>query len=364
MKTNRVPNKHRNRGRRLIGIMLMVLLGVAMLTPVALHVLSDSGLAQAQTQAQDPAAATNERSNFWREVRQGSAGYSAVSGQEANVLIQNNGENWRSLKEGPIANYTAWLMAFVLFMAGIFHIINGPQKLDHGRSGMTVERWTLFERILHWYVAILFLILAITGLSLMYGRDVLIPLMGKDAHAAYAGFAKMTHNYLGPLFSVGMLLMIVIWFKDNFPIKADWEWAKTAGGMWGPKDRHPPADKANAGEKLMFWQFAATGLALIITGLILDFPNFGQSREVMQWSYVIHVIAAVVAMVTSLGHMYMATLGVEGALEGMVNGRVDTAWAKQHHDIWYQKQLDKGVVPEPAEDEQIPDATRVEPRST
>lgn len=360
MKTqDTVSNKRLGRGKRIVGWVLMVLLGVGMLIPVGLHLFSSPVEAQAEN-TQTP---TNERSNYWREVRQGTAGYSAVSGREANVLIQNGGENWRLLRY-PIAVYTSWLIAFVVFMAGLFHIINGPQKLDHGRSGLTIARWTLFERVLHWYVAILFMILVITGLSLLYGRHVLIPIFGKDGFAAYAGFAKMTHNYLGPFFSVGMLLMIIIWIKDNLPIKADLEWAKTAGGMWG--EGHPPADKANAGEKLMFWQFAVTGIALIVTGFILNFPNFGQTREVIQWSLGIHVVAAVITIVTTIGHVYMALFGVEGALEGMINGRVDSAWAKQHHDIWYEKQLEKGVKPEPAPQPQprLSENPQVEPRST
>lgn len=360
MKTQETVSKKRlGRGKRIVGWSLMLLLAVGMLIPLGIHLFSNPVNAQAEN-TQTP---TNERSNYWREVRQGTAGYTAVTGQEADVLINNGGENWRILRD-PIAVYTSWLIAFVVFMAGFFHIINGPQKLDHGRSGLTIERWTLFERVLHWYVAILFIILCITGLSLLYGRFLLIPLLGKDGFAAYAGFAKMTHNYLGPFFSVGMLLMIIVWVKDNLPIKADLEWAKTAGGMWG--EGHPPADKANAGEKLMFWQFAVTGIALIVTGFILNFPNFGQSREVMQWSLGIHVVAAVITIVTTIGHMYMALFGVEGALEGMIDGRVDAAWAKQHHDIWYEKQLEKGVKPEPASQpqQQVSGNSQAEPRST
>jgi len=332
----------KTRRLRWLGWALLGVTLAALLAPLPGYFLSDPAVAQTAADS----AAVNERSEFWRAVRQGQEGYSAVTGQETNVLIQNGGENWRALRNGPIAIYSAWLMALVIFAAGLLHIINGPQKLDHGRSGMVIERWTLFERVLHWYVAILFIILAITGLSLLYGRDVLIPLFGKDGFAAYAAVAKALHNYLGPFFSVGMLLMAAIWIKDNLPIKEDFAWAKSAGGMWG--EGHPPADKANAGEKLMFWQFVATGIALVVTGFILDFPNFGQSREVMQWAHIIHVIAAIIAIVTTLGHMYMALFGVEGALEGMINGKVDTNWAKQHHDIWYDKQLEQGVQPQPA----------------
>lgn len=350
--------KHRHCFRNSPAWVLMGLLVTILLIPLPGYLLSDRAIAQTgAVQEQNPQA------SFWREVRRGAEGYSAVSGQERNVLIQNGGENWRALRNGPIAVYGAWLVAGVVLVAGLVHLIKGQQKIESGRSGLTIARWTAFERVMHWYVALLFVTLAVTGLSLLYGRNVLIPIMGKDGFAAYAQVAKMIHDYVGPLFSVGVILMILRWFRDNLPIKADFEWAKTAGGMWG--HGHPPAGKANAGEKLMFWQFVVTGLALVATGFVLDFPNFGQSREVMQWSHVIHAVAAIIAIVTAMGHMYMALLGVEGAMEGMIGGRVDTNWAKQHHDLWYKEMIEKGVRPEPAAQRPVKSGTGfAEPRST
>lgn len=348
--------KRRLPGQRLVWL-LMGLLVALLLVPVSGYWLSDTVAAQS-----DAATKGNERASLWREVRRGATGYTAVSGPEANVLIQNGGQNWRSFKDGPLRIYSAWLMAGVLLVAGLLHMINGPQRLKNGFSGQMIERWTRFERIMHWYVAILFIILAVTGLSLLYGRSALIPVFGKDGFAAYAEVAKALHNYLGPFFAVGTILMGVRWFRDNLPIKADWEWAKTAGGMWG--EGRPPAGKANAGEKLMYWQFVVTGLALVVTGFVLDFPTFGQTREVMQWSQVIHAVAAIIAIVTAFGHMYMALIGVEGALEGMVNGRVDINWAEQHHDLWYQELLGKGIKPEPSETRRITPDGQPAARST
>ncbi len=346
----------RRRIQRVFGWLFMGSLLVLMLAPLPGVFLGDSAVAQTDAEQ------TNERANFWREVRKGTTGYSAVSGQESNVLIQGGGENWRALKEGPIATYSAWLIALVLLAAFTFHLINGRQKIENGRSGYVIERWKMYERVIHWYVAILFIILALTGLSLMYGRGVMIPMLGKDGFAAYASVAKLAHNYIGPFYAVGMIAMILMWIKDNLPIKADLEWAKSAGGMWG--EGHPPADKANAGEKLMFWQFALVGLVIIASGLILDFPNFGQTREIMQWAHVIHVVAAIISTVTLFGHIYMALFGVEGAMEGMRNGHVDTNWAQQHHDIWYQKLLNKGVRPVEAVDEPEKAPVQAEPRTT
>ncbi len=334
------------RGPRLIGWMLLGLLLLGLLAPAVLSIMSGRVVAQAQSDHSETAPWRNERADFWRQVRRGETGYTAVGGQERGVLIQGNGENWRVFRSGMMITFGAWLMAFVLFMAGFLHVINGAQKIEKGRSGLVIERWSGFERMVHWTVASLFLILALTGLSLLYGRTLLIPLLGKDGFAAYALIAKNLHNFIGPFFSAGLLLMIVIWFKDNLPIKADLEWAKTAGGMWG--QGHPPADRMNAGEKLMYWQFALFGIAVIVSGFILDFPNFGQSRTVMQWAQVVHVLFAIGMIVTAMGHLYMALVGVEGAMEGMIVGKVDTHWAEQHHNLWYEKRLQQGTRVEPA----------------
>jgi len=176
---------------------------------------------------------------------------------------------------------------------------------------------------------------AITGLSLLYGRLVLIPLLGHYGFSTYAEIAKWTHNILGPVFMVGLLLMIFKWFKLNFFNKIDLQWTKEFGGMIG--DKHPSAEKLNAGEKMWFWSLTAMGLALCFTGLVLDFPNFDQQREMMQLSHLIHSVTALGLIAFSFGHIYIATIGTEGALEGMTTGNVDTSWAQQHHDLWLKE---------------------------
>ena len=188
---------------------------------------------------------------------------------------------------------------------------------------------------MHWITASLFILLAITGLSLLYGRTVLIPLFGHQGFSTYAEISKWIHNILGPVFMVGLLSMIVSWFSQNFLTKIDIQWFKEFGGMIG--DKHPSAEKMNGGEKLWFWSLATIGIALCVSGLILDFPNFGQQREVLQLSHLIHLLSAFVLISFAFGHIYIGTIGTEGALEGMVTGQVDTAWAKQHHDLWLKE---------------------------
>jgi formate dehydrogenase subunit gamma len=235
------------------------------------------GISPAWAQSADPAAEeANPRANFWRAVRKGDAGYSAVSGQETGVLIQNGGENWRALRNGPLTLYGGWFLVGVAVAILLFYLVRGTVKLERGRSGLTVPRWSAFERIVHWYTAMLFLLLMITGLSLLFGRYLLIPMIGKDAFAAWAGLAKQLHNYAGPFFAAGLLVELLKWVRHNIPKKVDAEWFARGGGMVGSK--HPPAGRMNGGEKLWFWILATVGITMVASGFVLNFPNFEQTR--------------------------------------------------------------------------------------
>jgi len=285
---------------------------------------------------------TNPRANFWRAVRKGDAGYTSESGPyTTNVLIQNGGENWRQLRNGPVASIAPWWLAIMLFVIGAFHILVGRSKIREARSGNTVVRWSLSDRVLHWYTATLFIVLAITGLSLLFGRAALIPIFGVAGFSVYADFAKDLHNYLGPFFIVGVLLEIIAWIKYNIPGKVDWEWIRQGGGLFS-KGPHVHAGRMNGGEMIWFWIIATVGLAVCVTGLIMDFPNFGQTRETMQISNLIHAVLGVIWISVAFGHIYIGTIGTEGALEGMTTGRVSAEWAKQHHDLWYEQVQAKG----------------------
>jgi formate dehydrogenase subunit gamma len=293
--------------------------------------------------------ATNPRSEYWREVREGAGGYTSASGPYVtNDLIQNGGENWRALRNGPVATYGAWLLGIAFIAVAGYYLIKGAVKL-HARSGMTVERWNSLERTLHWVTAITFVLLAITGLSLLYGRAVLIPVIGKDAFAAYAQAAKWVHNTSGVVFAISLVLFLLKLLPISMPEKGDLKWLMKGGEYFGAHDV-PPAGKSNPGEKIWYWSLATIGLAMVVSGLIWNFPMwFDFTREGMQIIHLIHVTAALVIMAMSLGHIYLGTLGTEHTLKGMLSGRVDTEWAKQHHGKWYKELQEKGVKPEPAE---------------
>lgn len=321
-------------GLILVGSVVMPLTGY-------LYVAVDSAFAQQQA-AQQPSAAdeqTNPRANYWRAVRQGYDGYTAASGPyTTNTLIQNGGQNWRQLRNGPMADAGTWILAIVVGAILLFALIKGRVKLHQRPSGRTVERWGLGERVLHWYTAILFIILSITGLSLLFGRAVLIPVLGYAGFSAWASVAIALHNYLGPFFVIGVVIEIIAWVRYALPHKSDWQWLRQGGGFFG--GAHPPAGHINAGEKyLTFWiGLVLLGGAVSVTGILMDFPMLvGQSREAMQVSNLIHGVAGLIWLALMLGHMYLGAWGVEGALEGMTKGRVSTEFAKEHHGLWYDE---------------------------
>jgi formate dehydrogenase subunit gamma len=299
---------------------------------------------------------SNPRSDMWRGVRESVEGTTNQSGPyTTNTLINNSGEIWREIRSGrdgnmgPLKTYGGWVMLLSLIAIAVFFAVFGRNKIEGGRDGMTVPRWTMFERVVHWFVAISFIVLAITGLSLLFGRVALIPLFGAKGFSAYAQLGMTVHNFVGPAFGVALVLMILRWFMNNIPSRVDLEWFKQRGGYFG--GGHASSGKLNAGEKAWFWGgVVVLGLAVTISGFILDFPNWGfQDRTMMATAHVIHAGAAMLWIAGFFGHAYMGTLGTEGVLEGMTTGRVDTAWAKQHHDLWYADLIAKGVKPEPTD---------------
>ena len=304
--------------------------------------LAGAGAAAAQHE-------TNPRANYWRAVRDGRAGDTTASGPySVDVLIQNGGENWRQLRNGPVATIGAWVLAGFLAVIAVFHLGVGPQRLDQPLSGDRMPRWSAGERVMHWYTAILFIVMAITGLSLLFGRAVLIPLLGLQGFAAYAAVANLLHNYLGPFFLAGVLVEVVVWMRWNIFTRTDWNWLRHFGGLLGGGHTH--AGRTNGGEKAWFWIIATIGLiGVCVSGLIMDFPNFDQGRGTMQIASLVHSSLAILWTGIALAHIYIGTLGTPGTLEGMIKGHVSKEWMRTHHDRWYEKLEREGRVGSAAE---------------
>jgi formate dehydrogenase subunit gamma len=328
-------NKKSSRMRKALYFCLLSLLFVlaAPLIPYAIDALAEDA---AFTKTDEPVKLQDPGITLWNEVRQRdgvSYGYSQMTGVDRGVLINASGEEWRRFRMEMLMPYGAIAMGAVITAIALFYLLHGKTVLAGGRTGKRIARFTLNQRTAHWFTVTIFWLLGITGLILLYGRFVLIPLLGAEGFSVTASACKEMHNLIGPLFLLALLAMLVFYVKDNFFTLVDLRWFAKGGGIFG----HVSAGRFNAGEKTWFWLLIIFGSALCGTGLILDFSVFGQGREMMALAHVVHGISALLLISISFGHIYLGTIGIEGTLESMTTGYVDAAWAKAHHDQWYEQ---------------------------
>lgn len=255
---------------------------------------------------------------------------------EGNVILQRGGNTWRVLRNGPLATISGTLLVVVLLLIFGFYAVFGPARLRNPETGRKIVRFTLWERAIHWATAISFLVLAFTGLIILFGKKLILPWLGADPYSWVAVISKYLHNFVGPLFILCSVLLFFTFLNRNFFRRWDWEWIKRGGGL--ASHQHVPTGFFNAGEKAWFWgAVTLLGLVMSISGLVLDFVNFGQTRYILQWANTVHLIGATLYMVGAMGHIYMGTLGSEGAYHAMRHGTVDEEWAREHHEYWYEE---------------------------
>jgi formate dehydrogenase subunit gamma len=279
----------------------------------------------------------NPGTDLWRAVRDAYVGTTQVQGVDAGVLINEYGETWRQYRMQQLAPWGAILLGATVGIFALYYLIRGRIRIESGRSGKRVRRYTSTQITVHWILATTFVLLTLSGLILLYGRWLLIPLLGASGFSITATVCKVLHNYTGLLFAAIVPIAFFLYLKDSlFNLKVDSKWIMRAGGYFGGKE--PSSEKVNAGQKLWYWVAMLGGFVLIVSGLSLDFSNFlQQGREWLQGAHVVHTIAAMGVIAFFIVHLYLATIGVEGAFESMVNGHVDANWARQHHDLWYQQ---------------------------
>jgi len=273
---------------------------------------------------------------------------------EANVIVQRGGNTWRLWRNGPIATaFGAILVLTFLAIVGFYRLV-GPARTDAPDTGRRIQRFNRWERWVHWSTAISFIILAVTGLLITFGKKILMPLVGHDVFAFIAWVFKYLHNFIGPLFIVCSVLMFFTFLRRNFFRRIDWLWIKKGGGL--VSHTHVPAGFFNAGEKSWFW-FGVTllGLVMSVSGLILNFIGFGQTRYMLQVANTLHIVGATFYIAAAMGHSFIGTWGTPGAYEAMRHGTVDETWAKAHHGIWHDEV--KAGVPPGTFDNRVPPDT-------
>lgn len=313
--------------------------GLSLLAAPPLQAAEDYASEQVKRQTEQPL----NNAPIWKEVRSGQQNYTSIRGVDTGVLINPAGQTWRALRNGPITLYGG--LVFCLFVVGLgaFYVLRGKITLSEPKTGRLIERFNSTERIAHWSLAITFCILMATGLVMLFGKYVLLPIFGYSLFSVLAQICKNIHNFVGPLFLLSVLVFIVLFIRDNVWKPIDALWIRKAGGLFSGE--HVPSYRFNFGEKTWFWLgVVLLGLLVSASGLVLNFPNFEQGRLLMMQANVVHLVSALVIMTLSLAHIYIGTIGMEGALDGMKTGYVDETWAKEHHELWYDE-AKRGAIP-------------------
>jgi formate dehydrogenase subunit gamma len=266
-----------------------------------------------------------------------------IPNSKAGVLIQPAGQEWRHFHQVTMYWIGAISIVGMLAILVVFYLARGMVKIRNGRAGRTVVRFNGFERFVHWMTASCFIVLAISGLNITFGRALLLPLMGPDAFAGWSQWGKYAHNFLSFPFTIGVILIFLMWIGGNLPSSRDAEWISRGGGLFG--NDHPPAGRFNLGQKMIYWIVVLGGGAVAITGYILMFPFFGgMTIAGMQLAQIVHGVVALLFIAAMLAHIYIGSIGMEGAFEAMGSGEVDVNWAKQHHSIWLEEEMNKNKV--------------------
>jgi len=309
---------------------------------------------------------------FWRALRYGTADVRVSAGGEvATVLVQDGGIRWLNFRAGPLRQYGGWLLLGTLALLAVFYLLRGKIRIEGEMTGRTVTRFKAVERFGHWLLAGSFILLGITGLITLFGRVLIAPYLGREVNAALLEAGKWVHNNVAWAFIAGLVIIFVMWVAHNLPSRTDLAWISQAGGIIGSK--HPPAKKFNAGQKVIFWSVVLFGSSIAVTGVSLLFPyelplfagsfalindiglpgllGWGElstdltPQEEMQLAQLWHAILGFVLMAIILAHIYIGSIGMEGAYDAMGSGKVDEAWAKQHHSLWLEEiQLDPDAV--------------------
>jgi formate dehydrogenase subunit gamma len=293
---------------------------------------ADAGRAQEQAQRQQTQPGNN--APMWRDVREGVNQTTQVRGVETNVLVQSSGQSWRELRP-PVSLAGGLLIAAALLALFAFYQWRGPIGVHQAATGRLIKRFSDAERLTHWTVAISVCVLAVTGLIISFGKYLLLPVIGYTLFSWLAILAKNLHNFVAPVFFFMLPVMVVLFVRDNLPGAGDLKWLLSFGGLFSKSGRETPSGRFNMGEKVLFWlMVCAVGLILCVSGAVMLFPNFDQGRQIMQAANVVHVIAAMAMIFLASFHIYLGTVGMRGAYEGMRTGYVDETWAKEHHQLW------------------------------
>jgi formate dehydrogenase subunit gamma len=334
---------------------------------------AQSGTAEPSVTAEQPLAGQvpgnaqggTSDTEFWKMIREGQSGTVSQPDKKLGVLVDSSGENWRAILNGPVKVYGAWIILGMLALLALFYALRGRVPIDGGFSGKTVERFNGLDRFAHWLSATSFIILALTGINIVYGKYFILPIVGPAAFSWITQVGKYAHNFVAFAFMAGVVLMFLLWVRFNIPKKHDLVWLAKGGGIFNSKV-HPPSERFNAGQKVIFWLACLGGLSLSMSGIALLFPyefgffaktfgtlnalGFNLPTEIsplqeQQLNQIWHSILAFVLIAIMMAHIYIGSVGMQGAFAAMGSGQVDVNWAEEHHNMWYERLVREGKAP-------------------
>jgi len=313
--------------RGLLGPLLLIFL-VASATPAG---------AQQQNPV-NPSASVVSEEQLLKQFRK-IEGRGSIPDVRSHVIEQPDGRLWRGIHETAMPWVGAIAIVGIIVLLGIVYLVRGAIPIEAGRSGRKLLRFTSFERFVHWMVGVTFVVLALTGLNITFGKRLLLPLLGPETFSTFSTAAKYVHDYMNFPFVIGVVLMFLMWIRENFPTAADVAWLRKGGGFVGRE--HPAAWKFNAGQKMLFWFVILATIAISVSGYFLMFPFYFADIMGMQIAQVIHGLAAMGFIMFIIAHIYIGTLGMEGGFDAMSDGKVDLNWAEQHHRLWVEQERTK-----------------------
>jgi len=305
---------------------------------VAFVVAMPVSLSAQQPTIVDPNADAVKEQQLLQELNK-IQGRGSIPDVKSYTIEQPAGREWRHFHQVTLHWIGGIAVLGMLLLLVAFYLIWGMVRIESGRSGRTLVRFNAFERGVHWMTATCFIVLAVTGLNITFGKELLLPLIGPEAFSTWSQWAKYAHNYISFPFTIGVVVIFLMWLAGNIPNRVDVEWLKEGGGIVGHK--HPPAYRFNAGQKMVYWIVVLGGGIVAATGYLLMFPFYVTDITGMQIVQVIHGVVAVLFVAVMLAHIYIGTIGMEGAVEAMWDGTVDLNWAKEHHSLWVEQEMHK-----------------------
>jgi len=292
---------------------------------LAFMVAMSAPVSAQQPSSVNPTAAAVKEQQLLQQLK-AIQGRGTIPDVKSYVLEHPVGRDWQQFHNVTLRWIGGIAILGMLAVLLIFYLSRGMVMIKSGRSGRTIVRFNSFERFVHWMTATCFIILAVTGLNVTFGRPLFASTVGSEAFTTWSEWAKYAHNYLSFPFTIGVVLIFLMWIGGNIPNAVDVEWFKRGGGIIG--DDHPPAYRFNGGQKAIYWIVVLGGAGVAITGYVLMFPFYGTDIDSMQYAEMIHAVVAMLFVAAMLGHIYIGTLGMEGAFEAMGERAVDINWAK------------------------------------